>query len=62
MSSMSNYRVADQVPAAVQKDLAHLDTLTQTLLFNRGITTKDAAEKFLNPSYDEHLHDPWLLA
>lgn len=32
--------------------------LLEILLKNRGITDK---EKFLNPSYEEHLYDPYLL-
>lgn len=41
--------------------LAHLDAITRQLLFARGITSIESAEKFLNPKYDEHLHDPFLL-
>jgi single-stranded-DNA-specific exonuclease len=31
------------------------------LLKARGVTTLEEAERFLYPSYDEHLHDPFLL-
>lgn len=31
------------------------------LLHNRGLKTKEEIEKFLNPSYEKHLHDPFLL-
>lgn len=34
--------------------------LIDLLLKNRGIKKEDR-EKFLNPSYDEHLHDPFLM-
>jgi single-stranded-DNA-specific exonuclease len=37
------------------------DDLVSHLLFSRGITTKEAAEAFLNPNYDRHTHDPFLL-
>lgn len=37
------------------------DDLTNLLLAKRGITTKEEAEMFLNPSYDEHLIDPLLI-
>jgi len=34
--------------------------LLELLLKNRGIDLKDQ-DKFLNPSYEDHLHDPFLL-
>ncbi|MES2953334.1 MAG: single-stranded-DNA-specific exonuclease RecJ [Patescibacteria group bacterium] len=35
--------------------------LLRTLLLNRGITTKDEAERFLYPDYERDLHDPFLI-
>ena len=35
--------------------------LLRTLLLNRGITSVDAAEKFLHPDYERDLHDPFLI-
>ncbi len=35
--------------------------LLQTLLRNRNITKKEDVEMFLNPDYDNHIHDPFLL-
>lgn len=35
--------------------------LTQTLLKNRGIKTQKEAEKFLNPDYETHTYDPFLI-
>ncbi|MFA5839007.1 MAG: DHH family phosphoesterase, partial [Candidatus Paceibacterota bacterium] len=34
--------------------------LLDLLLTNRGISIKDQ-ERFLNPSFDEHLYDPFLM-
>ncbi|USN87363.1 MAG: single-stranded-DNA-specific exonuclease RecJ [Candidatus Nomurabacteria bacterium] len=42
-------------------DLGVSDKTLGQLLYNRDLKTKDEVEKFLNPSYDEHLHDPFLL-
>lgn len=42
-------------------ELSAYDSLTQQLLTKRGIVTAKDAERFLNPSYDDHLHDPFLL-
>ncbi|MFA5942344.1 MAG: single-stranded-DNA-specific exonuclease RecJ [Candidatus Paceibacterota bacterium] len=45
----------------VREELAAYDDLTAALLARRGVTTKEDAEIFLNPSYDLHLHDPLLM-
>ncbi|MBI5405610.1 single-stranded-DNA-specific exonuclease RecJ [Candidatus Kaiserbacteria bacterium] len=45
----------------LREELAAHDDLTAALLARRGVLTKEAAEKFLNPSYDAHLHDPFLM-
>ena len=36
-------------------------TLLDHLLFYRGIESPEAAEKFLNPDYEAHTHDPFLM-
>ncbi len=51
----------DPIDIVVRKELEAYDDLTANLLSRRGITTKAEAEVFLNPSYDEHIHDPLLL-
>jgi len=51
----------DPLDDTLRKELAEHDDLTAALLARRGITTKEEAEKFLNPSYSEHLHDPFLM-
>ncbi len=38
-----------------------VDELTLRLLRKRGVEKKEEIEKFLHPSYDEHLHDPLLM-
>ncbi|MFA6279002.1 MAG: DHH family phosphoesterase [Candidatus Paceibacterota bacterium] len=45
----------------LRAELASYDDLTAALLARRGILTKEDAERFLNPSYDLHLHDPLLM-
>jgi single-stranded-DNA-specific exonuclease len=42
-------------------ELGAYDDLTAALLSRRGITTKEEAGRFLNPSYDLHLYDPLLM-
>lgn len=50
--------LADPVPDRLRIELSTYDDLTAALLMRRGITTKEEADTFLNPSYDLHLHDP----
>jgi single-stranded-DNA-specific exonuclease len=51
----------DPLDEIVRAELAAYDDLTAALLARRGVLTRDGAEKFLNPSYDLHLHDPFLM-
>lgn len=38
-----------------------MQDLTDLLLKNRNIKTAEAKDIFLNPSYEKHLHDPFLM-
>ncbi|MFH1178408.1 MAG: DHH family phosphoesterase, partial [bacterium] len=51
----------DSLDEIIREELSEYDDLTAALLARRGILTKENAEIFLNPSYDEHLHDPLLM-
>lgn len=42
----------------LRTELGAYDDLTAALLARRGVSSKEAAERFLHPSYEEHLHDP----
>jgi single-stranded-DNA-specific exonuclease len=44
-----------------RKTLSLYDPTLQELLFNRGITNIDDAEKFLRPNYEKDIHDPYLF-
>ena len=37
------------------------ENLVEHLLFHRGIVSAEDAEKFLNPDYEKHMHDPFLM-
>ncbi|TSC83496.1 MAG: single-stranded-DNA-specific exonuclease [Parcubacteria group bacterium Gr01-1014_17] len=37
------------------------ENLIEHLLFHRGITSVEDVEKFLNPDYEKHTHDPFLM-
>ena len=45
----------------LRAELSPYDDLTAALLARRGIRTRDEASAFLNPSYDLHVHDPFLM-
>ena len=55
------FPIHDPLDDILRKELSSYDDLTASLLARRGILTKEDAEKFLNPSYDEHLYDPLLM-
>ncbi len=45
----------------LREELIAYDDLTAALLARRDILTRDEAEKFLHPSYDTHVLDPFLM-
>lgn len=51
----------EQVSDALREELREYDDLIASLLSRRGVRSGEEAEKFLNPSYDLHLHDPLLM-
>lgn len=56
-----SYSLPKPLNKKVESELGEYDNLTKILLANRDITTKKAAEAFLNPDFEAHLHDPFLL-
>jgi single-stranded-DNA-specific exonuclease len=55
------YEVREKIDSETEKELGDYDNLTAQLLWNRGIKTKKEAIDFLNPNFETHLHDPFLL-
>ncbi len=51
----------DSLDEKIRKELGAYDDLTASLLSRRGVVTKADAERFLQPSYDLHLHDPLMM-
>lgn len=43
------------------EELKGYNTLTRNFLYNRGIVTKEEAEKFLYPDFERDLHDPFVF-
>lgn len=55
------YKVARSLNAKERENLAKYDNLISHLLFHRGITTREDADRFMEPSYEDGVHDPFLL-
>lgn len=53
--------ISDPIDDVVRAALSAYDDLTARLLARRGITTREAAEAFLSPSYESHIGDPLLM-
>ncbi len=58
---MKKYALRKEIPKKMNKTFEKYSPLTRELLFARGITDAESAEKFLNPDYEKHLHNPHLL-
>ena len=56
-----DHQPCDEAVAASLADAARIGLVTARLLQQRGVTTPDAAARFLRPSLD-HLHDPFALS
>jgi single-stranded-DNA-specific exonuclease len=56
-----DHQPSDEAVAASLAEAAGIGLVTARLLQQRGVTTPDAAARFLEPSLD-HLHDPFALS
>ncbi len=55
------FALHDPIDTQVRDALKEHDDLIASLLSRRGIATKEEAEAFLAPSYDEHIGNPLLI-
>ena len=58
---MSDFLLKSSPSPEIENEFNLNNPFLTKLLYNRGLKTKAEVETFLNPSYDEHLHDPFLL-
>lgn len=58
---MKKYSLRENLPKAVEKIFESYSPLVRDLLYYRSIITPESAEKFLNPDYENHVHDSYLL-
>jgi single-stranded-DNA-specific exonuclease len=56
------FPLREPIDETVRSQLEAYDDLTALLLASRGITTRESAEQFLRPLYEEHLHDPLSIS
>ncbi|NCN52589.1 single-stranded-DNA-specific exonuclease RecJ [Candidatus Parcubacteria bacterium] len=61
MTTTTIYTPHGALTPEVEKNLEAYEPLLRRLLNNRGLRDALAAEQFLAPSYEEHLHDPFLF-
>lgn len=58
---MSKFSIRGALPEEARAELSGFPEIVSHLLYHRGISKKEEAEKFLNPDYDMHVHDPYAL-
>ena len=58
---MKKYALRPEIPKNVDENLKEHNPLVRSLLYIRGIEDADNAYDFLNPNYEKHVHDPYLL-
>jgi len=58
---MKSYKISNFPKSEVLDELNEYNELTRQLLYNRCIVKKEAAEIFLNPSYERDINDPFLM-
>lgn len=58
---MVSYRLTDPIPDAIRAELKTFHPAAQQLFYNRGVTSRAAAESWCTPVYETTLHDPFLL-
>ncbi|NQV88185.1 MAG: single-stranded-DNA-specific exonuclease RecJ [Parcubacteria group bacterium] len=56
---MDKYTLREKID--IKTGLQNYPELLKSLLMARGVDTEEKAEVFLNPDYENHLHDPFLL-
>src|SRR6266404_977915 len=58
---MKNYQIRSEIPKKIRTTLDVYNPLLQELLYSRGVSSVEEAERFLNPDYEQHIHNPYLL-
>ncbi len=56
-----DWKIAPAVPREFLKKFPEYSSIVAQLLFNRGIKTQALVDEFVNPDYEQDLHDPFLM-
>ncbi len=59
---MGKYTLRESAPEDIHKELSIYPEILRDLFFSRGIKSLKEAKDFTNPSYENHTHDPFLIA
>src|SRR3989339_175950 len=60
-SSQKIWQIMPEIKDDLIKKIPELDRVVSRLLGNRGITSAEEIEEFLNPDFARHTHDPFLF-
>ena len=55
------WQVANKAPASLAPSFPEISPVVLQLLYNRGLTSRETIDEVLNPDYEHHLHDPFIL-
>lgn len=56
-----SWRVSPKIDQKICESYPEINSIILQLLFNRGLSDQDAISRFLEPSFDGHLYDPFLF-
>lgn len=59
--SRMRWRLADAPDSEMKERFSEMPDLVVSLLWNRGLRTRQEVDDFLSPDYVRHLHDPFLF-
>lgn len=55
------WQIAPPLPAEFKNQFPEIHPVVLQLLYNRGLTTQEKIDEFLNPDYGQDQHDPFLF-
>jgi len=58
---MRKIAVRSEISKEKSEKLKEYSEFIRHLLFHRGVESADSAKKFLNPDYEDHVYDPFLM-